>query len=129
MMRRFAAASMVASAAIGVGAVFVLATPGLEPQRLYPLAFMWCVLPLAWGIWAMFAPQSWVPERLPWWGAILGVVAGVFGALVLNLPERILGVSYPLGGRAIALVAVALFYYLLWHLVRTAWLALADGSR
>lgn len=128
MFRRFAAASMVASLAIAAASVVLLATPGLDPQRFYPLAFIWCVLPLVWGVWAMLAPQAWVPERFPLWGGILGFAGGIGGAFILNLPARILGVNLSLVARGAAFVVFVLVYYLLWHLVRLAWLALSESA-
>ncbi len=57
------------------------------------LTTAWCFVPVVWGLWAMLAPSQWVPNRLPAWGAILGVVAGIMAGPVLNLPLRILGWS------------------------------------
>jgi hypothetical protein len=91
MLRRFVAGSAIASVGIACAAFTVSVIPGLTWQRAYPLALVWCFAPLAWGIWAVLAPSSWVPQRLPTWGAILGVIAGLGAAFVLNLPSRILG--------------------------------------
>jgi len=123
MFKRFAAAATTVGAVIGLGSIAVRFAP-LDLSRFYPVVLLWCLLPLVWGVWAMFAPQSWVPGRLPSWGAILGAMVGIFGVFVLDMPARVLGISMPLAARAAALVVVALFYYLLWHLVRIAWLAL-----
>ncbi len=130
MFRRFVAASAVGSVVIALGALTVLLlAPALAPERLYTLTAAWCFVPLAWGVWAMFAPPAWVPSRLPVWGAILGAMAGGMAALVLNLPLRVAGVSFAPGLRALGIIVGAVAYYLLWMLVRVAYQALAAGER
>ena len=128
MFRRFAAASAVASVAIGIAGLAVSLLPIGSAPRFYVVLRIWCLAPLIWGLWAMVTPKSWVPQRLPLWGAILGLIAGLFAVLVLNLPLRIVGVdlSVPLRGLAV-LIAVA-FYYLLWMLVRVAYRSLAPPA-
>jgi ABC-type dipeptide/oligopeptide/nickel transport system permease subunit len=66
----------------------------------------------------MIAPAAWVPTRLPLWGAILGLIAGSLGAFVLNLPLRILDEAASVPVRAVAVVFMAVVYYLLWMVVR-----------
>ena len=80
--------------------------------------------PLAWGIWAMLAPRGFVPHRLPIWGAILGLIAGALAAFVLNLPSRILGQTLSAALRGLGVVAMVVFYYVLWMLVRAVCRAL-----
>ena len=41
----------------------------------------------------MLAPESWVPQRLPLWGALLGAIAGTLAAFILNIPARVLGLN------------------------------------
>ena len=129
MFRRFAAATAASAAVSGVGIMVLLAVPGIDLPRFQPVLALWCVLPLVWGVWAIFAPQTWVPGRLPWWGAILGLIAGVFAVFVLNLPARVFGLSLSPPARFVPLAMITLFYYLLWHLVRVAWLALDDHNQ
>ena len=125
MFRRFAAAAATCAAIVGVGCVALLLLAGADLPRFYPVLALWTAMPLVWGIWAMLAPPTWVPARLPWWGAILGVFVGVFALFVLNLPARVLNLSLSPPMRLVPLALIALFYYLLWHLVRISWGALA----
>ena len=126
MLRRFAAASAVASILIGIAITVVsLVAPSDQLPRLFPVLRVWCLVPALWGIWAMLAPRAWVPERLHWWGGILGILLGVLIMLVLNIPEQVLGEAIPLAYRAAAAIAITVGYFLLWMLVRQAWRALA----
>jgi len=118
MLQRFVVASATASIAIAFGALALILIPALPIARTYPLTIVWCFVPLAWGIWAMIAPAAWVPTRLPLWGAILGLIAGSLGAFVLNLPLRILDEAASVPVRAVAVVFMAVVYYLLWMVVR-----------
>jgi membrane associated rhomboid family serine protease len=63
-------------------------------------------------------------QRLPTWGAILGVIAGLGAAFVLNLPSRILGQAVPAALREVGVVVIVVFYFLLWMLVRAVYRAL-----
>lgn len=76
----------------------------------------------------MLTPSAWMPERLPLWGAILGLIAGSLAMFVLNLPSRILGETVPAALRGVAVLVMVLFYYLLWMLVRTAYRSLASAA-
>lgn len=124
MFQRFVAGAAVASIAIAVGALFLVLTPGLTFERIYPLTIIWCFVPLVWGLWALLAPARFVPQRLALWGAILGLIAGILAAFVLNLPSRFLGVPLPPAARGAAVLVIVVFYYLLWTLVRTAYRSL-----
>jgi len=124
MFRRFVSGSAIASIGIACAGLVVLVTPVLGAQRAYPLAFFWCFAPLAWGIWAVLAPDKWVPARLPVWGAILGLMGGVLVMLVLNLPSRVLGATVPVILRAAGVAVAAVGYYFLWMLVRLAYRSL-----
>jgi len=119
MLRRFAAASAVACIALSIASSIVLVISGLNPQRFALLLAVWCIAPTVWGLWAMLAPSRWTPERLPLWGTVLGVVAGVLAAFVLDMPSRILGISVPMMARLFAVLALTLFYFILWTFVRT----------
>jgi hypothetical protein len=125
MFQRFAAGTAIASIAIAIAAIILSLTPGLKFERLYPLTILWCCAPLAWGVWALLTPSAWMPKRLPLWGAFLGLFAGSMAAFVLNLPSRFLGEPVSMPVRAIAVLVITLFYYLMWMLVRGAyrWLA------
>jgi hypothetical protein len=127
MFQRFAAGTAVASIAIAIAALIAGLAPGLTFQRIYPLPILWCVAPLAWGIWALLTPPSWMPQRLPLWGAILGLMAGSLAAFALNLPSRFLGTAVSLKLRGAGVLVMTLFYYVLWMLVRAAWRALVSA--
>ena len=120
MFHRFAAACSVASVVIAGGALVSLLV-GLPLKGAWTLTTAWCFVPVAWGLWAMFAPARWVPNRLPVWGAILGVGAGIVAGPLLDLPSRLGG---PSGARWLALVAGPLLYYVLWLLVGSAYRSL-----
>lgn len=128
LFQRFAASTAVASSAIATAALIVCLAPGLNFQRIYPLPILWCMAPAAWGIWALLIPSSWMPKRLPLWGAILGLMAGSLAAFVLNLPSRFFGQAVPLPLRGVAVLVMVLFYYLLWMLVRAACRSLAGAT-
>ena len=127
MMRRFASGSAVASVVIAFasGSLRVPPLPDLETR--YLATSLWCVVPLAWGLWAMLTPKSWLPARLPVWGAILGLVVGVLGVFVLNLPARISGVPFPIWLQGLAVLLAIGAYYLLWLLVRRVYRALSTS--
>jgi len=120
MFHRFAAACAVASVVIAAGALMSLVL-GLTPDLARVLTTAWCVVPLVWGVWAMVAPERWVPARLPLWGAILGLPAGIVAGPVLDLPSRMGG---PGGARWLVLVVAPLLYYGLWLLVASAYRSL-----
>jgi hypothetical protein len=117
MRLRFAAASSVASVVIAAGALVSLLPPRWPPADARVLTTAWCFVPLAWGLWAMLAPGSWVPRRLPLWGAILGVAAGIVAGPVLDLPLRLAGLR---DLRWITLIVGPVFYYVIWLLVPVA---------
>jgi hypothetical protein len=124
MVRRFVAASAVASIGIAVGAaVLLLAAPAVN---LYAVTAVWCFVPLAWGIWAMLAPVTWVPQRLPLWGALLGLAAAVVAVFVLRLPQMVLGRDLPML-RWVALAVAPLLYYGLWFLVAALYRSITAG--
>jgi hypothetical protein len=128
MFRRFVSGSAIASIAIACAAFVIVLTHGLAVPWFYPLTIVWCFAPLVWGIWAMIAPSSWVPQRLPIWGGMLGLIAGLLAAFVLNLPWRVLGITVPATARGMAVVVIVAFYYLLWMLVRVAYRALGTPT-
>jgi uncharacterized membrane protein len=69
----------------------------------------------------MLAPARWVRSRLPIWGAILGIVAGIIAGPVLDLPLRLIGLS---GVRWMPLIVGPILYYFLWLLVGLAYRSL-----
>ncbi len=125
MLQRFAAGAAIGAIAIALAALSVLLIPIRSFQNIYPLPFIWCIAPSVWGLWAMIAPRSWVPQRLPFWGAILGLVAGVLAAFVLNIPSRVAGEPVPSLLRGLGVLVAIVFYYLLWMLVRVVYRSLA----
>jgi len=120
MVRRFAAACAVASVVIAAGALMSLLL-GLRHEEAWMMTTAWCFVPAVWGLWAMLAPASWVPDRLPVWGALLGIAAGIVAGPLLDIPARLGG---PSGARWLALVVAPLLYYALWVLVRSAYRSL-----
>jgi hypothetical protein len=126
MFHRFAAACAVASVVISAGALMSL-LPGFPLDLTRTLTTAWCLVPVAWGLWAMLAPARWVPNRLPVWGAILGVGGGIVAGPVLDIPARLGG---PSGARWLAIVVAPLLYYALWLPVRAAYrsLRVTDAS-
>jgi protein-S-isoprenylcysteine O-methyltransferase Ste14 len=76
----------------------------------------------------MLTPSGWVPERLPLWGTVLGVVAGLLAAFVLDLPSRIVGSAVPTTIRVVGVLVLMFFYYILWTFVRTALKRLSGSS-
>lgn len=125
MFRRFAAASSVGSVIIAVGALVSLLPPRWSPADALVLTTAWCFVPLAWGLWAVLAPAQWVPRRLPLWGAILGVIAGIVAGPVLDLPLRLVGLR---DMRWIALVLGPILYYVVWLLVPVAYRSLSADA-
>jgi len=128
MFRRFVSGSAIASIAIALAVLVLLLVHGLAAQRFFSLTAMWCFAPLVWGLWAMIAPSSWLPQRLPLWGAILGLLAGVGAFVVLNLPLRVFGVTAPVILRGVGVVVIGVFYYFLWMLVRMAFRSLGTPT-
>ncbi len=118
MLRRFVAASAVACIAIAFASCAALVISSLNPQRFSLVLAIWCIAPAVWGLWAMLSPRSWFPERLPAWGAILGVVAGLLAAFVLDIPGRITGLAIPATVRVVGVLVMTVFYFVLWTLVR-----------
>ena len=121
MIQRFASACLVGCVAIAIAVTVAFATQIITLQRFYLVLAIWCAAPCIWGLWAMLAPATWVPQRLPLWGAILGVIAGTLAAFILNIPARVLGLSLSMPARGAALLVMIAFYYLLWMIVRTAY--------
>jgi hypothetical protein len=126
MLCRFAAACVVASVVIAAGAVISLLPLRWPAADARIITTAWCFVPLAWGLWAMLAPARWVRSRLPIWGAILGIVAGIIAGPVLDLPLRLFGVSR---FRWVPLIVGPIFYYLLWLLVGAAYRSLHSTAQ
>jgi len=128
MLIRFAAGSLVACIATAIASAGMLIFFGLNPQRFALILAIWCLVPCVWGLWAMLSPAGWVPRRLPMWGTILGIFAGLMAIFVVNLPYRVLGVALPTIPRAFSVLVAALFYYLLWTMVRMVYKSLSGSS-
>lgn len=120
MFKRFVAGSAVAALLIAVAALALVSLPGLALLRTWPLTLMWCFVPATWGIWAVLAPRSWVPGRLPYWGAILGFAGGLTNALVLDMPFLVFRKYVPMEARWGMVIGATVGYYFLWMLVRAA---------
>ena len=124
MLRRFVSAAAVGSIVIALAAstLYVSAAPVLEGR--YLIATIWCLVPVVWGLWAMLLPATWIPRRIPVWGAILGLVAGTTAGFVLHLPTRVFGVEASTWWHVVVLIAAIVLYWLLWMPVRTVYGAL-----
>jgi hypothetical protein len=126
MWIRFAAAATVAAVAIALGSLLIPFLLIFHPEGFCAVTRLWCFLPVLWGVWAMLTPRAWMPGRLPHWGAVLGLLLGVVGGLVLNIPERAFYLHLPIQARAGGVLLVGGFYYLLWLLVRKAYLVMTQ---
>ncbi len=124
MLQRFASAALVAVIAVAVAVFILLLVPGITLAQASPILMIWCAAPFVWGLWAMVPPASWVPNRLPVWGAVLGIVASALGTFVLDLPKIVMGQQWGLGVRAAAVVLFGCFYYVLWTFVAAAYRSL-----
>ena len=129
MFKRFVAGSAVGALVSAVAALALAFVAGSSFPRTWPLTTMWCFVPLAWGIWAAITPRAWLPEHLPYWGAVLGLLGGTMSAFVLNLPSRVFEVPVSIAVRSVMVVAVTVLYYLLWMLVRAAYQSLAPTQQ
>jgi hypothetical protein len=127
LLHRFAAATCVASPAVALATLIVLLAPELTPENVSPLLSLWCIVPALWGLWAVLAPRAWVPQRLPVWGAILGLLVGTVAMFVIDLPARMFGIAAPAPQRGLATLILAGLYSLLWLVVRAAFRALAGA--
>ncbi len=128
MFRRFASASAVACVAIACAVSGTLLWQGTMAHRFFPVLVLWSFAPLAWGIWAVLAPASWIPKRLPAWGAILGLAAGSLAIFGLDLPALLFQLSPSSVVRGAIVLMIVVFYYLLWVLVRLAYRALGPAT-
>jgi len=128
MFQRFAVAAAVGALVIALAALVLLLSPGVTMSRIWPLTTVWCFVPFFWGIWAILAPKAWLPNRLPLWGAFLGLLGGTMGGFVLNLPSRVFQAPVSVATRLWAVAAVTVLYYFLWMLVRIAYRSLIPGE-
>lgn len=128
MLLRFAAAVIVAAVAIALGATLAPIFFIVHPEGFAQVTRLWCVIPALWGVWALLAPRAWVPDRLPVWGAILGLLIGAIVLLWLNAPARVFYVRLPIEARVGGVLAIVAFYYGLWLLVRRVYLSLEARS-
>jgi hypothetical protein len=128
MIQRFASAGAVATVLIALVAGVLRLSPSQNMEGRYLITTVWCMVPLAWGVWAMLIPKSWLPHRLPLWGTILGLIGGLIGVFVLDLPSQFLGEAAPTGLKGVIVLFAIGIYYLLWHSVRRAYLALSAPS-
>ncbi len=130
MLSRFASAVCVASPAAALATIIALFVTNVQPEALYRLTSLWCIVPAVWGLWAMLAPRTWVPQRLPLWGAMLGLLVGTVVIFALNLPAEFLKTPPPMPLRGLVVLILVAVYYLLWSLVRMVFGALArqDGA-
>jgi hypothetical protein len=128
MLRRFAAATAVISVLLFFAAAVVLVIPGLAVQRIYPILWIWAIIPCVWGVWAILCPAAWVPQRFPAWGALLGTIAAVMALFVIQLPQRVLQMEFSVPLRALLVVGAAVVYYVLWMMVGNVYRKLAASS-
>ncbi len=128
MLQRFVSAVIVPAVGIAFAAAIVFVIPILTIQQAAPLLLLWCCAPLLWGLWAMFAPSGWVPNLLPQWGALLGLILASIAVLVLDLPHLVFRQSWPLALRLIAPLFGAACYYGLWMIVAVVYRRLAPST-
>ncbi len=129
MLNRFAAATCVVGPFLALATLVALLVPVLKPEGLYRLTSFWCFIPAAWGLWAMLAPRTWVPQRLPLWGAILGLLVGTVAMVLLDLPAHMFGLTPSALQRGLMILILVAVYYLLWMVVRAAFRALTGNRR
>ena len=129
MFRRFASASAIPACVIPVALLAIILTRTLTVPKAFPLTTLWCFAPLVWGFWAAIAPSSWVPQRLPIWGAILGLFAGLFAAFVVNMPHALFEADLTVTWRVVIVAGMVVFYYVLWIVVRAAYKSLSVGEK
>ena len=125
MLHRFAAACIVGAGVIATGALATLLL-SLPAEGTSVLTLAWCFVPVVWGFWAMLAPEGWLPNRLPAWGAILGIGAGIVAGPLLDLPGRF---GAPSGARWLVPLIGPVLYYPLWLLVRATYCSLRVTGR
>ncbi|HUK46979.1 MAG TPA: hypothetical protein VLW06_05280 [Terriglobales bacterium] len=121
MFKRFVAASAIAAILVPVAVIVLTMVAGPQFPRAWPLLTLWCFVPFAWGFWAMLTPREWFPERVPLWGAILGLVLSSFGAFVLDIPARIFETPISVAGSAVLVAAITALYYFVWMIIRSAY--------
>jgi len=128
MLIRFASGSLVACVPIAIASLVTLVVFGPNPQQVALVLAIWCFVPCAWGLWAMLSPSGWVPRRLPVWGFILGILAGLMAIVVLNLPSRMLGISMSNAAKVLVVLLAGVFYYVLWMVVSVVYRQLLRSS-
>ncbi len=128
MLRKFAAASLVASCLIAAGGVALIAFRLIASQRYYSIAVLWCLVPVVWGVWAVLMPKSWFPGRLFVWGAILGLIAYIGAVFVINVPIRVLGLALPVWAKVSGFVVAPAIYGAVWMLIGPAYRALSPEN-
>jgi len=128
MFRRFASASAIPAIVIPIVLLVIVLTHTLTVPKAYPLTTLWCFAPLVWGIWAAIAPKSWVPQRLPIWGAILGLFAGLFGTFVLNLPHALFDHELTILWKLALVAGLVVLYFILWVFVRAGYRSMGGSE-
>ncbi len=128
MLRRFASATVVPALAIPIILLAIFITRTLTVPKAFPITTLWCFAGLIWGVWALLAPSSWVPNRLPIWGAILGLLIGLFALFVLNLPHVLFDVEVSVGSKLGLVAAMIVLYFFLWMLVRAGYRKLGGAG-
>ncbi len=122
MLKRFVSASAVAGVAIAFAAVMLATLARFYPlQHPMTLTLLWCMVPAIWGVWAMLTPNRWMPERLPQWGALLGLVVAFGAAFVLNLPAQVTDTYLSTRWRSFGVLVGVVGYYLFWMVVRAVY--------
>jgi len=122
MLKRFVAASAVGGVMIACAALG-LATLARFYSLQHPLllTLLWCMVPAIWGVWAMLTPTTWMPARLPEWGAVLGLVVAIGALFVLNIPMRVTDTYLRIRWRGLGVLLGIVIYYLLWMVVRAVY--------
>ena len=127
MIKRFAAAATLPVILISLGALILQFNQDLAGSNRFLLTSIWCFVPFAWGVWGVLTPGTWLPKRLPLWGAVLGLIAGITAVFIVNAPERIFMEPISTVSKGIVVIAAAGVYYILWHVVRWIYTSISKG--
>lgn len=128
MLRRFASAGVIPALVIPIILLVIFLTRTLTVPKAFPLTTLWCFASLIWGVWAILAPKSWVPQRLPIWGAILGLLIGMFALFVLNMPHVLFDMDLGTASRAGLVAGMIVLYFFLWILVRAVYRKVGEAA-
>jgi hypothetical protein len=128
MLHRFVSAASVGAVLIGLAGPLLYLNPIPTLEGRYLVTTVWCLVPLVWGIWAMLIPSAWLPGRIPLWGAILGLVAGLMAGFVLDIPYRLFDATTTTPVKFGIVVLAVVLYGLVWIAVRGVYVKLRGAA-